>query len=93
MIVLLTAGEVAVRGFVFTRAEELGPLLAPVVRAMMWGASPLIAPSRMVFRIFQWGFGSALVARIGRRKNGPALRQKWKVKNSDGLRRTLAFND
>ena len=57
MIVLLTAGEVAVRGFVFIRAEELGPLLAPVVRAMMWGASPLIAPSRLVFRVFQWGFG------------------------------------
>lgn len=61
MVILLTAGEVAVRGLVFTRAEELGPTLAPIVRALMWGATPLIAPSRLVFRLSRW----ALKERIG----------------------------
>ena len=60
MIVLLTAGEVAVRGLVFTRAEELGPLLAPIVRALMWGANPLIAPSRLVFKTFRWAVGDRM---------------------------------
>ena len=44
---LFLTGEVTVRSISFRKAEEIGPVLAPLVRSLVWLAFPLIAPSRL----------------------------------------------